>query len=480
MMVSLESSLGIQFGEDHLLLVYLKKFLKEVVIDCHELIPLPPDIPGEEVETFWVRELSRFIKQNNIGKENVWVSLPQKEFVLRFITLPASAEENLREVVRYEMEKYFPFSAEDINFDFVVLERDDNTKNMRLLLVVIKKKVLETYLSILHGAGITPSGIEMPSSALLNFFISGNPESDTTPTVLATINKNGCELTWISKKTLRYSRAIEFANQENLDRIQQITAEIQNGFRVTFPSQMWSAGVDTENYPVIYLTGKGLENDLINGLFKTEEMHFAILPVETISSRLHLANSCSQELTGGIGVALKGIQSVPWDINLLPQPLRKKTRKAGIYLSLFLVVLVLVLTITWGVSTVVKERLELRKVEREIAGLEDEVIAIQKLQKQAETICRKVEGLGNIQKSEFSKLETLKELSTILPPSVWLTNFRYYKKELDLAGYAASASDLIAILGGSPLFYASEFTAPITRDRGGNENFKIKTKIESK
>ncbi|MBW1679456.1 MAG: PilN domain-containing protein, partial [Deltaproteobacteria bacterium] len=136
--------------------------------------------------------------------------------------------------------------------------------------------------------------------------------------------------------------------------------------------------------------------------------------------------------------------------------------------------------LTWGVSTIVKERLELRKIEKEVAALKNEVIFIQNIQQEAQNITEEIESLNRIRKSRFSKLKIMKELSNIFPASVWLTNFRYYKKELQLSGFAASASDLIAILDRSPLFHASEFTAPITRDRKGKESFKIKTRIEGR
>ena len=106
MIFSLQSSLGLQFGREYLLLAYLKKSLKEIALDCQEMIHLPPSLSGDDHADFCSREISRFMKQNAVGKENVWVGLPQNDFLLRFITLPSSAEENLREVLRYEIEKY--------------------------------------------------------------------------------------------------------------------------------------------------------------------------------------------------------------------------------------------------------------------------------------------------------------------------------------------------------------------------------------
>jgi len=480
MIISLQSSLGIQFGRDYLLLVHLKKFLKEIALDCHKMIQAPPDLAEEESASYCSREISRFIKENTIGKDSVWVGLPRNYFLLRFLTLPLSAEENIREVVRFELGKYIPFSEEDVYFDFVTMKRDAEAKKIRLLLLVIKKSVLERYLSILRRAGVTPLGIEMSSSSLFNLFWLGeNGNNSKAPVALLDIGKQSFEFNLVRGKSLCYSRVVDFDSKAEKDQAQQIKKEVRTGFRAAFCFQ--GGKVEEEmNSSRVSLTGGGVNDDLIAHLSKTLKMNLETLPTEAIASRLNLSESFPLSFASGIGLALRGIKRVPWNINLLPQPLRKKTRKIGLYLSFFLVFTVLVLSLAWGLSTVLKERLELRNIEREIAALKNEVISIQTIQQETQKISEKMESLKMMRKSEFSMLEILKELSNILPYSVWLTNFRYYKKELELSGYAASASDLIAILDGSPLFYASEFTAPITRDRKGQERFKIKTNLEKR
>jgi len=479
MIVSLQSSLGIQFGEDCLTLVYLKKFLKEVVLDSYECISQPSDAARDKLDNFYVREISRFVKKNSIGKENVWVGLPRNECLLRFITLPSSAEENLGEVVRYEMEKYISFPDEHVNFDFVVIERDADAKNLQLLLLVIKKEALERYLSVLKRTGIDPLGIETNSTSLLNSFLSGkNGKSEDHPVALVEIGKHGFEVDWIRNGILRYSHLVDFTAEADSGRIQQIKEEIRNGFRVAFPFQSLGDGEKRNESMAVYLTGEQVDGEVIEGLSRAPEVDINVLPVEMLSSHLNAARPIPQNLTSTIGLALKGIKKVPWDINLLPQRLRKKPKKAGLYLSIFLFVAISLLSLTWGISTIVKERLLLRNIEKEIASLKSEVLSIQNIQQEAQNIVEEIKALEEIQDTEPGKLMLLKELSTILPDSVWLTNLRYYKKELQLSGYAASASGLIAILDGSSLFHSSEFTAPITRDRKGQESFKVKTRIE--
>lgn len=477
MMVSLQSSLGLQFGRNYLLLVNLKRSLKEIALDCQEMIHLPTGLTEDERADFCSRELSRFMKENGVGKENVWVGLPQNDFLLRFITLPASAEENLRAVVRYEVEKYIPFPEKEVHFDFVTIERDAGSKALRLLLLVIKKSVLERYLSILDNADIRPLGMEMISSSLLNLFLLGRNGSERiAPVVLVHLFERSFELNWINGGILQYSRTVDLVAEDTIGQAEQVHKEVRNSMRGAFSAR--AGKEDQAVSPVVFVTGGGATKEVIESLGKIQGIDFQPFPTDAIASRLNFSNSFPQHLSSSVGLAMKGMKRVPLNINLLPLSLRKKTSKVGLYLCLFLFLGILLLSITWGISTIAKDRLELRTIEKEIAALKSEVTAIQDVQQEAQKIAEEIESLERIRTSEMSKLEILKELSNIVPASVWLTDFRYYRKELQLSGYAASASDLISILDSSPLFTASEFTAPITRDREGQESFKIKTKIQ--
>jgi len=329
MIVSLQSSLGLQFGRGYLLLVYLKKSLKEIALDCQEMIHLPPSLSGDDCADFCSREISRFIKENAIGKENVWVGLPQNDFLLRFITLPSSAEENLREVVRYEVEKYIPFPEEDVHFDFVTLERDAGSKTLRLLLLVIKKSVLESYLSILNNAGIRPLGIEMSSSSLLNLFLLGkNGNERKTPVALVHMLERSFELNWINGGILRYSRTVDLVAEDTIGQAEQMHKEVLNSFRGAFSGREWKEDHSADS-PVVFLTGGGATNEVIESLGKIQGINFQPFPADSIASHLNFSNSFPQNLSSGIGLAMKGMKKVPWNINLLPHSLRKKTPFLG-------------------------------------------------------------------------------------------------------------------------------------------------------
>lgn len=115
--------------------------------------------------------------------------------------------------------------------------------------------------------------------------------------------------------------------------------------------------------------------------------------------------------------------------------------------------------------------------------------AIDRIQKQKEGLEKEISELDKIKVSEVSKIEILRELTQLLPDKVWVWNFKYNGKEIEISGFADSASGLISLLDKSPLFEKVEFLAPVTKevlrgmrgeDLGEKERFKIKAKLEVK
>ena len=63
-----------------------------------------------------------------------------------------------------------------------------------------------------------------------------------------------------------------------------------------------------------------------------------------------------------------------------------------------------------------------------------------------------------------TRTELVDELSALLPDDTWLFALRLSGDRLELTGYSAKASELVATLENSPLFAEAHFTAPVAPD----------------
>jgi len=71
------------------------------------------------------------------------VHINESEVLTRHISLPDSTEENLYEVIQYEMDRYTPFSKDDVYFDYRIEDRLKEKELIKVLLIVVRKEMLD-------------------------------------------------------------------------------------------------------------------------------------------------------------------------------------------------------------------------------------------------------------------------------------------------------------------------------------------------
>jgi len=95
-------------------------------------------------------ELNKIVRQ----EAEIALCLPPEQVLRKKLFLPLAAEENLRQVIAFEMDRHTPFKAEQVCFDYRLARRD---KQLEVLLVVAPRSVIDEPLRQLAdwGARVT-------------------------------------------------------------------------------------------------------------------------------------------------------------------------------------------------------------------------------------------------------------------------------------------------------------------------------------
>jgi type IV pilus assembly protein PilM len=94
----------------------------------------------------------------------VRVSLPEEQTYLFSLFIPKIKNQNLREMILFQIEEYIPLKASDCLFDYnIILERGDD---FLVEVVAIASSVLESYLSVINKAGLYPLSFESEAQAI--------------------------------------------------------------------------------------------------------------------------------------------------------------------------------------------------------------------------------------------------------------------------------------------------------------------------
>lgn len=124
----------------------------------HEFTPLPTD---EELQSNeWWHQINHYIAESDVDISTTYL-LANQHAIVRNVTLPQAAMEDIDSVLAFELDKYVPFQAHEAVFAWRQGPVDDGSEKVLILLVVIKKDILDNILEAINSKGVRLSGIDI-------------------------------------------------------------------------------------------------------------------------------------------------------------------------------------------------------------------------------------------------------------------------------------------------------------------------------
>ncbi len=130
--------------------------------------------------------LSQIVSRGGFRTNRVATAVSGRSVIVRYVNMPRMGDQELKNAVRYEAGKYIPFEVDEVVLDCQRLEEDGagDAKEMRVVLVAVKKSLIDSHIGMLEGAGLAPAIIDVDSFALGNAYelsarASGKPPENT-------------------------------------------------------------------------------------------------------------------------------------------------------------------------------------------------------------------------------------------------------------------------------------------------------------
>jgi type IV pilus assembly protein PilM len=138
-----------------------------------------------------------------------------KSVIVRYLTMVQMSDEDLKNAIKFEADKYIPFDVDEVVLDCQKLEdtHDSNGSEMRVLLVAVKRSLIEDHVALLQGIGLQPCVIDVDSFALGNAYelhgmTSPGFEEDGRVTALIDIGANKTNINILRGGTTYFTREI--------------------------------------------------------------------------------------------------------------------------------------------------------------------------------------------------------------------------------------------------------------------------------
>ena len=478
------TSVGLHIMRDRVILVRLRKNLRRVSLLQQEARDLPEGDEKQGISglTGWipedVREIAlkaehdsreRALRQAllslmphfNPARDSFFICVPQDQVIVQKILLPQAAENNLQEVLEYEIERYLPFRRNDIYYDYLPTGRQGD--KIGVFLFAIPKRSLTTLLEVLASFGVKPKGVETTATALANYLLFCAEEM-TEPAAIIGSQDHTLEMVGVQRKASGWKQVPEllyahwiresnWAQGPGRDLLQQCLSQSRKLYGWGEVGEVFRSP-NGESLEYEDLVSKG--NQQLGG---AEIAHPSVLPA--------------------IGAALRGLREASVAGNILSAEMKgAQSRGALSYVNAVLLGVVFLGALAWGVTYPIKDELRLRQVQRENQKLQPAVEALRREENQLQLARQEENFFSQLNQRRGEVLRVLDELSKIVPNNAYLSNLRYRSGALEVQGSAENASSLIPLLERSPVFENVGFNAPSNRGRDNRETFSLKADLE--
>jgi Tfp pilus assembly protein PilN len=464
-MYYLRTSVGIEVRGDDLLLSSLQSNLTAGVYTNFRRVPGFRTRDRAEVR----REIDAFFKANRLSRETLVLGIPRQDVIIRHLDLPGEVAENLKQVVYYQVQSFEPSEEEKFYHDFILVRGPEGAKRLQVLVVMVRKGVLDGHLALLKELGLRPAIVTVGSAGLSSVFLQTARGLEKKTFVLIDLKPTGIEVVALKDGTFAYSREVPRSTPPDwksqlLAEVQMAAARIRLGPDDTIDRILLS-GEDSEAAHR-ELHDEIPECDLVGNHVRFE------MPVKI---RPHV-----QESASALGLAWCGMAGrSSFRLNLLPPELRVRQSRWAYVPTVILGLTAIVLLIALGFREVVQERALIRDLDQAIAALKPRVDRVQKVRTDAEKLERHLTYVEGLVSRRDMNLEVLRELTTVLPDETFLSFYQNSDDSIQISGSSSNAPDLLAKLENSKLLKNVVQRGTVFKDaQTGKDRFNFEAKLE--
>jgi len=205
--------IGVDIGSSAIKLVQLKESKGVYRMQAYGVKALPSEAIVDNAimdSSAVVDALTELVAESKVKVKNVATSISGHSVIIRKITLPTMAEDELEKSIQYEAEQYIPFEINEVFLDFQILGAlPEDPAQMKVLLVAAKKDFVNDYLAVFREAGLNPVVVDVDGFAVQNMFEANYGLSDEEVFALVNLGASAININIIRGGESVFTRDIQ-------------------------------------------------------------------------------------------------------------------------------------------------------------------------------------------------------------------------------------------------------------------------------
>jgi len=204
------------------------------------ILPLPVNAIQNNmvVEARPVAEtIRKLLDGNGIKSKQVISSVPGRAVIMKKIQMPRQEPAELEANIEFEAQNVIPESLENVNLDHQVLSHSEDGNRMDVLLVAVKKEIVNSYVEAIEEAGLMPAVMDVDYFALQNMYEANySPEAENGVIALIHIGAQYTTITLLHNGLFTYTGDLSMGGNSFTDSLAQqfgIGTEAAEAFKTT-------------------------------------------------------------------------------------------------------------------------------------------------------------------------------------------------------------------------------------------------------
>lgn len=400
----------------------------------------------------------------------VTLSIPRTWTIIKTAEFPSTVMEEIANVVAYEFDRLMPLHPEEALYDFRVLKEDKDTGKIILVIAAAKAETVNEYCDALREKGISVNRVGINLSGIGT--LCGYTGTDDAPIFLE-IGDDGYEGALYRDNVMyrTFSGRFRDAKEADIDEASRIETIAQEILPFIDAARQYGASPH-----ITVLTNQ--HNDSVAETL-TSKTNLPVARLDEKSKHLLMPGQAGDISYAAAGGVIESLWPKAKGFDLLTKGRREHIR-TPVALTVLLLLSIVVLWIIYLVAPLSLERKSVDAIEQQIIARKGIVKEIEALGKRIKDTEGEIASISGFKENRPMSINILRELTTILPKTAWLTRVRITGTAVEIEGYAKAATELLSKLEASKHFGKAEFASPTFRDtRTQSDRFSIKMEIRN-
>ncbi|RKY24050.1 MAG: hypothetical protein DRP62_04650 [Planctomycetota bacterium] len=172
--------------------------------------------------------LRQFVTQNDLGADDIVISVPSQNSFARFVNLPPVEQKRIPEIVKFEAAQQIPFDISEVQWDWQLMTEPGSSET-RVGIFAIKSDIVASELEHFSRENITVGYVQMAPMALYNYVLHDRDDlgdSDEQGFVVLDIGAESTDLVVCTRATV-WQRSIPIGGNA-------FTTAIADAFKLNF------------------------------------------------------------------------------------------------------------------------------------------------------------------------------------------------------------------------------------------------------